>query len=139
MGIYDWVTSLTGSWGPALLSAYEANSLWINGAVILYGLVLLLTWQNTDRIADALVRQIVAQAHRAQGSRHGAKRKVRLSALHLSWDEALSEGRFPLIARQMDLVPRRLNMENLRRTISDDYLIKRSAPRLKRLDVEVER
>jgi hypothetical protein len=138
MGIYEWVTSLTGSWGPPLLSVYQANALWINGCAILYGLVLVLSWQNMDRIADSLVRQIVAQVPSTSAGRRQAPRRVRLRTLRLSWEEALSQGRFPFIARQSDFVPRRFTPENVRSLITAQYLIKRSASRLRRLGIELE-
>jgi hypothetical protein len=139
MGIYKWVTSLTGSWGPGLLAAYEANALWINSVVLLYGLVLLLSWQNTERVVDSLVCQIVEQASKIHGGGEHSRRRVRLSSFRLSWEKALSQSRFPLIARQADFLPRRSTLENTRRAISDDYLIRRSASRLRRLWLELEK
>lgn len=132
MGIYDWVTSLTGSWGPAILSAYQSNALWINGLAVLYGLVLLLSWQNADRMADVLVEQIVEQA------RKGGRKRFRLRGLHLSWEAALAHSRFPMLARQSELIPHRSTVENLRRAITDSQLVKRSARKLKSLGVELE-
>jgi len=137
MGIYAWVTSLTGNWGPALLSFYEANALWLNSAVLIYGLLLLLACQNHDRIVDALMRQVIEKAAR-QGPEQSLHRPLRLSKLNLSWDQALAQSRFPLIARRTDFLPRRSTRENLRSLISGEYFIKHSAARLKRLGLQLE-
>jgi hypothetical protein len=138
MGIYDWVTSLTGSWGPALLAAYESNALWINGLVLIYGVLLLLSWQNGDRILDALLRQVIQKGEAGRRPPGPDLRRVRLSKLGVSWDLALAESRFPLVARRIDFWPRRCTPENVRSMISDSYLIKHSASRLKRLGLRLE-
>lgn len=133
MGIYDWVTSLTGSWGPSLLAAYQANALWVNSLAVLYGVVLLLSWQNTDRMADALVQQIVQQAQKGRSGK-----RVRLASLHLSWEAAFAQSRFPLLARQSELIPHRATPASARRAISDADLVKRAARKLRRLGIELE-
>jgi hypothetical protein len=139
MGIYQWVSSLTGVWGPALVSFYNANALWINTIVVLYGIVLLLSWQNTEHIADALVSQVLAQAAKIPGRESRPRRKVHLSQFRLSWEDALAHGKFPLVTSQAGFVPRKRTLENVQRAIPNDFLQRRCRPKLARIGLELEK
>jgi hypothetical protein len=137
MGVYNWITSLTGAWGPALLAMYQANALWINGIVCVYGFVLVLSWQNTERIGDMLVSQILEQGSRMAKNRQGASRLVRLRDFNLAWDEAVQQARFPWVAAPGQFVPRPRRLDNVRAIISAKYLRRKSAGRLAKLGLEI--
>lgn len=140
MGIFDWVKSQTGDWGPALMDAYIDNSFWINALVLLYGLLLLLAWQNLSRITDVLIEQMVEQAiARGKTGRTGAKdRVVHFHEFDLSWQQASASSKFPFIARQTGILIRRNTLNNLRALITERDLIQRSARRLNRIGVRLE-
>ena len=141
MGIFDWVKSKTGVWGPALLELYFQNAGWINAIIVTYGLLLLLSWQNLSRVSDSLVDQILEQAKAikvTQGT--GSKPKVvHLSDFQLSWEGAFSSSKFPFVAKQAGFMIRRSNLENVRALISDRDLIQRCSRRLDDLGLRLER
>lgn len=141
MGIFDWVKSKTGVWGPALLDLYFQNSGWINAIVVAYGLLLLLSWQNLSRISDSLVDQILEQARGIDVTKgKGNKPKiVHLSDFKLSWEGAFVSSKFPFIAKQAGLVIRRSTLENVRALISDRDLILRCSRRLDKMGIHLER
>ncbi|MBM3125458.1 MAG: hypothetical protein FJZ87_10370 [Chloroflexi bacterium] len=132
MGLFEWVKSKTGVWGPALLDFYFHNSLWINTIIVLYGLVLLLSWQNLGRMRDILINQILQQAGHTP-------RRLRLSEVHLAWEEALAASKFPFIATATGLTLRRTTLKNIQGLISERDLIHNSARQLKELGIQLDR
>jgi len=137
MGIFEWVKDMTGIWGPALLDAYLRNSGWINAIFLLYGLVLLLSWQNLSRMHDGLVTRIVEQAKSRQHAEK-SKKVIRLGEFQLPWEEIALLSRFPFIARQTGLVIHRSTPENLRALISDRELVQRCTVRLRETGLKIE-
>jgi hypothetical protein len=141
MGIYEWVKSQTGIWGPALLQLYFRNSILINTLVLVYGLLLLLSWLNLSRILDALVEQVVEQARNLldRSSRNDTPKIVQLSDFQLSWDRAFAASRFPFIARQTAFSFRRSTVDNARELIKDRELIQRCSRHLENDGLEIKK
>ncbi|MCK6582256.1 MAG: hypothetical protein L6Q49_04060 [Anaerolineales bacterium] len=141
MGIFEWVKSQTGVWGPALLDIYFRNAEWVNTLLVAYGLLLLLSWQNLARIGDALAGQILEQAGRKikASSKTKKPKSIRLSDFDLSWEEAISVSRFPFVAKQTDILIHRASPENIRTLITERELIQRCARRLGEMGLRLER
>lgn len=140
MGIFEWVKSKTGVWGPALLDFYFQNAGWINAIIVAYGLLLLLSWQNLSRVIDALVDQILEQAKEIKVNR---KEDSKLIIVHLndfqpSWERAFTFSKFPFVAKGSDLVIRRSNLENIRALISDRDLAQRCSRQLDKMGLRLE-
>jgi hypothetical protein len=88
-----------------MLAFYSAHSLWINGGVVLYGIVLTAAHINLRRIQRA------AQARREQSGQKGEA-----SAGNAFWVETIRESSFfPLVAGPRSLIPRRTTAANLGR------------------------
>jgi len=141
MGIFDWVKSKTGVWGPALLDFYFHNAGWINAIVVAYGLLLLLSWQNLSRMSDSLVDQILEQARviKVAKGKGSNSRVVHMSDFQLSWESAFASSKFPFIARQAGFMIRRSKLENVRELISERDLILRSSRQLEKMGIRLER
>lgn len=141
MGIFEWVKRGTGAWGPFLMDLYFEHAGWINPIILAYGFLLLLSWQNLSRILDSLTAQVLDQARRmSDPQRKPADLKpVRLGDFDLSWEEALSASRFPLIARNAGFIPRRSTLANLRSMVADQDLIQRCARPLRQIGFSLER
>lgn len=137
MGIFEWVKGQTGIWGPSLLDLYLQNAGWINAVFLVYGVVLLLSWQNLSRIYDSLVAQIVEQAKVNNKSGKKRKKTVHLSDFHLSWEEAIRSSRFPFVARQMGFLIYRSTPEKIRALITDRELVQHCAARMKQMDIHL--
>ena len=140
MGIFEWIKGHTGLWGPALLDFYFHNAGWINAAVLIYGLLLALSWLNLARVSDALVEQILEQAGSMKGAQTKGKRKktVHLGDFELAWEQAFALSKFPFLARQAGLLVRRSNLENARALITEKDLIQRCARRLDDMGLRLE-
>lgn len=141
MGIFEWVKSQTGVWGPALLDIYFRNAAWLNTLVVVYGLLLLLSWQNLSRITDALTGQILEQAGGKIKTKSKAKEPkiIHLSDFDLSWEKAISASRFPFVTKQTGFLIHRASLENIRTLITERDLIQRCSRRLGEMGLRLER
>jgi hypothetical protein len=141
MRIFDWVTSKTGVWGPAMLDFYFQNAGWINAIVVAYGILLLLSWQNLSRVSDSLVDQILDQAKEIgfNNAKGNNPKVVHLSDFKLSWDQAFASSKFPFIAKQTGFLIHRSSLENVRALIADRDLIQRSSRKLDKMGIQLER
>lgn len=140
MGIFEWIKSQTGVWGPAVLEIYFHNAGWINLLVIVYGLILLLSWQNLSRVVDELAEQILEQAK----SKHAVETKskkpktIHLDDFDLSWEQAIASSKFPFVAKQAGLAIHRSNPDNIRALITERDLIQRCSRRLNEIGLRLE-
>src|SRR5512139_1725842 len=97
-GLVNW---LLGPWGRDVLAFYVAHSLWINGAIVLYGIVLTAANLNLRRIDRAV--QIYREAHGA------------VPQDDAFWAAIIEQASFfPLVAGPRSLTPRRTTILNLR-------------------------
>lgn len=141
MGIFDWVKSKTGIWGPVLLDYYFENAWWINAIIVVYGLVLLLSWHNLSRITDALVEQILLQTRnmKKKNEKDNKPFRIHLNDFQLSWEQAAASSKFPFIARGTGLIIRRATLGNIQSMISERDLIHHGSSRLKEMGFQLER
>ncbi len=103
-----WMQSILGQLGVTLLKFYEANSLWLNLIVVAYGAWVVLSWMNLKNIRSALIRALAEQIQ----SETGEEKKER-PALIIPWERVVGQARFPFVAQQSALVPRRLSIQTV--------------------------
>jgi hypothetical protein len=95
---------LIGDWGTVALRFYLANSQWINLLVLAYGAWIGLSWVNLKRIRRQIIAALAEQIRGQTGSADP-------QAIDIPWEAALRPAsRFPFIAQQSDLLPRRLTL-----------------------------
>lgn len=118
-----FIRSLLGPWGQKILDAYIANSLWINGLILLYFAILVLSRWNYRRTQAAIVAGL--QARYAQSSGKKATRDIRacLAQDGVPWEAGLDASFWPLIAGPRHVVPRLKNTLTLQKLFSPDDLI----------------
>ena len=140
MGIFEWVKSQTGAWGPALLDLYFQNAGWINAVVVAYGLLLLLSWQNLSRVIDALADQILEQAREIKVNRKEGSKPVivHLDDFQLSWERAFTFSKFPFVAKGSGFFIQRSSLENVRAMISERDLAQRCSRQLDQMGLRLE-
>jgi len=107
----DWITSLTGDWGPALIEFYKQNAIWINIIVLVYGAVMLMAWRNLDRMQSALVDLLLSKGQ-AFAKRIKEDGKFPKEAIPVEyWEEAYGEQNFALLARQSNFSVHKTSLE----------------------------
>ena len=102
-----------------MVCASDAHALWINIVVIIYGFVIVLSWNNLLGIRRRLVQDLIDQVRRAPAG----TADLSLIAATLMWDEAVAASRFPLVARQNALWPRRTSVEAVRALLPVEALM----------------
>lgn len=118
------ILSMMGTWGEPLLNFYEANSLWINLLVFIYGTVIVLSWVNLKNIRNSLILSLVTQLHSQAEVALNTPAEKMLTLLAIPWESAINQSRFPLVARQSDLVPHRLSVEAVQAMLPPEMLAK---------------
>jgi hypothetical protein len=105
------------------LRFYIANSLPINLVVLVYGTVMLMSYHNLSRIRRRLIDTIVETLK----PEVEAQRKIRmervLKEIEIPWQTGVSSSQFPLIARQMALLPQRVSIETVQSLLPVEDLI----------------
>jgi len=118
------IEGLLGDFGTSILNFYEANSLWINGIILLYGIVIVLSWSNYKSIRRSLVFSTVEQLRQKSEAELREAPARLLGSVVIPWDETMKRTWFPLVADQTAFLPRRLNLERLQKILSPEDLVK---------------
>lgn len=85
-----FVRSILGDWGSVALDFYIANSLWINGIILVYALLVVLSHRNFKRVT----RNVLSFLHEKYGSQLQKKGKGSLVQMmkkaNIPWDDILN-------------------------------------------------
>ena len=107
-------------WGSAVLQFYLANSLWINLIIVAYGAWIVLSWTNLKRIRGHLVWSLVSQLDGQQENIATGKKET--LEPEVPWQSTVAQARFPFIAYQNALLPRRLSVKEVQRMLPAETL-----------------
>ena len=118
-----FIRSLLGPWGQKILDAYIANSLWINGLILLYFAILVLSRWNYRRTQAAIVAGIQARYAQSSGKKATRDIRARLAQDGVPWEAGLGASFWPLIAGPRHVIPRLKNTPTLQKLFSPDDLI----------------
>lgn len=98
--------SMLGPWGQRLLDFYLANSLWINGLILLYFAILFLSRWNYRRAQAAILAGLQARYGPTSGKKSAGEISGRLAQDGIPWEDGLRATTWPLIAGPRGIVPR---------------------------------
>jgi hypothetical protein len=104
------IESVLGEWGRATLYFYDEYSLWINLVVVIYGMWVVLSWVNLKNIRKPLISSIADQLRSRPEITSNSLSKKQLKSLVIPWESAVQQSRFPYVARQNAIVPRRMTV-----------------------------
>jgi hypothetical protein len=116
------VEQMLGAWGTALLDFYDANSLYINLVVVLYGGLVVLSWMNLKGIRRQLVDDLAEQLREIPNLEAGSPPKNALRRVKIPWERAIESRRFPLVALQTSFLPRRATLETVQALLPEEEL-----------------
>ena len=117
-----FIRSFIGEWGAGLLDFYIENSLWINGILLLYVLLIVLSRRNYRIVLYSL---FVSLNTKYQSQVKGTDRKQLgriLTKVEIPWDDALKSSSFPLITSPKGLLPKYKNTKTLQSLYSNETL-----------------
>ncbi len=129
-----FIESMLGTWGVRVLNFYETNSLYINSVVVIYGMVIVLSWSNLVSIRKTLVYEMVMQMKEHSKINRKSKVKQVLQEISIPWEPTIAKVRFPFVARQASLWPKRLNLENVRSLLPDEELAEQALKAMQQYD-----
>ncbi|HQN05812.1 MAG TPA: hypothetical protein PK174_10385 [Anaerolineaceae bacterium] len=93
-----FIRSILGDWGNAALDFYIANSLWINGIILLYALFVILAHRNYKRITNSVFTYL----NEKYGSQLHKKGKgslvLMMKKAGIPWNEIIKRSWIPFLA-----------------------------------------
>lgn len=120
------VRSFLGHWGGQVLDFYIANSLWINGLLLLYFLLVVLGRRNYRVILFSLVKGLEGKQTIKPGNKNAKQIGAALKKQEIPWEVGLRASAFPFITppqgfriylksqkRIQDLIPREILVDTL--------------------------
>lgn len=122
--IYALIETYLGPIGAAALHFYQEYALPINSLVVLYGLVIVLSWTNLVSIRKRIVGSIAAQILQSPDLHAGSKVKRVVKEVDIPWQAAVDDVRFPLVARQAAFWPKRKSVEAVQALLPAEDLAK---------------
>ncbi len=126
------VESMIGEAGTSVLGFYEAHALVLGLVIVLYGVLMYLSWSNLVRIYRYLVVAAAAtltpevETSAPERRRHGAStpkpKAARPGRTELPWQEAVEKAGFPFVSRAAGLLPMRKSVEAVKAIIDEREL-----------------
>jgi hypothetical protein len=130
------VEAMLGQAGTSVLRYYEGHVLVLGTLIVLYGVLMWLSWNNLVGIyrrlvlaaAETLRQEGASQAGnsnaaaRPAGGRRADRKTGGRKTADLPWQEAVDKARFPLVSRQAALLPVRKSVAAAKSIIDEREL-----------------
>jgi hypothetical protein len=121
--INAYVRSLLGEWGSTVLDFYLENSLWINGILLLYVLIIVLSRRNYSITLYSLCTSLKTKYNSQVNGKNRKQLEKTLHKIDIPWDDALRSSKFPLITSPRGLLPQYKSTKTLQHIYSNDTLV----------------
>ena len=95
--IYAFIRATLGTAGAAVLDFYVANSLWINGLILLYALLVVFARRTFDLCQQGLVSSLQDQYGMQFQKQKSAPLLRILKTASIPWEHALGRSSFPFM------------------------------------------
>jgi hypothetical protein len=116
------VRSFIGEWGQRILDFYQTNSLWINGLVLLYFLIIIFARRNYRLIIISLVEDLKDKYDSQLKGDNPHQISKKLNRLEIPWEKALTTSSFPLVTPPGRFRPYLKNEKTFHKLLSNDLL-----------------
>jgi hypothetical protein len=120
-----FVRSLLGPWGQQLLDFYLANSLWINGLILLYFGALVISRRSYSRSLAAIIEAVERRYTQPGGKVSPKEVKTRLAQDGVPWEAGLQATSWPFLAGPRGLWPRPKTLKTLQQLLPPDEVAAR--------------
>jgi hypothetical protein len=99
------IKGFIGNWGMSIVDFYYSNSLWINGILLLYALVISISWRNYATIRTYLLNNITSQMEPKikTWSKTEIARNIKMT--QIPWELAKMQLKVPIIAKSGSMLP----------------------------------
>ena len=120
--IFGFIRSTIGTFGNALLDFYIANSIWLNGLLLLYALLVVFSRRSFDLSQQLLLSSLQSQyGKQLQKKRPGSVLKM-LKETKIPWEEALQRTSIPFMTPPGSIRIYRKNLETFQKFVSLEKL-----------------
>jgi hypothetical protein len=116
------VRSFIGEWGQSALDFYLANSLWINGLILLYFLIIIFARRNYRFIIISLVEDLKGEYGNQLKGENPNQISRKLKRLDIPWEKALNTSSFPFVTPPGGFRPYLKNEETFHKLLSNEML-----------------
>jgi len=118
--ISAFIESMLGGLGRVLYSLYAANSLYINGFIILYGICVFFAHRSFNTIFTAIKKELKIEKRKKMGTE---KLSTLLKKTMLPWDDLSHASWFPFIAIPGKIMIHFCSKSNLQKIFSMENLL----------------
>lgn len=121
--IGPFIESMLGVWGRALLHYLQQNAAVVSLIAVAYGSFMLMCWVTMVRIYRYAVLKVASQIHVDPELSKKMKPRKLEQEIEIPWQAAVEAARFPFVARQGALWPKRASASTLAALVEDREVI----------------
>jgi hypothetical protein len=100
------IRGFIGEWGMKVGDWYYQNSLWINGAILLYALLIYTSWKNYQSIKQFLIDSMTEQLSPKVKSWSKSEINRHSKDIEIPWDKARKKILVPLLTNAGNFLPK---------------------------------
>ncbi|WP_139044436.1 hypothetical protein [Leptolinea tardivitalis] len=112
-----------GDFGMKVGDLYYANSLWINGIILFYALIVYISWRNYERVHEVIISSILEQLEPKLKNWSKSEITRNLKSVSIPWDKARKTIKIPLLAKSGTFLPKFASMGTIMALFPSDVLI----------------
>jgi hypothetical protein len=116
------VRSFIGEWGQRALDFYVENSLWINGLILLYFVIIVIARRNYRFIIISLVEDLKNKYGNKLKGENPSQISKQLQRLEIPWETALKTSSFPFVTPPGGFRPHWKSEKTFHRLLSNELL-----------------
>jgi hypothetical protein len=120
--IFIFIRSTIGTFGNALLDFYIANSIWINGLVLLYGLLVVFSRHSFNLSQQLLLSSLQSRYGGELDKKRPASVLNILKKANIPWEEALRRTSIPFMTPPGSIRIYPKNLETFQKFVSLEKL-----------------
>ncbi|NLE02892.1 MAG: hypothetical protein GX640_23740 [Fibrobacter sp.] len=117
------IQGFIGEWGVKMGDWYFANSLWINGALLFYALLIYIARKNYQTVTDFLLQSISDEISPNMKTWSKSEISKNIKHIKIPWDDARKKAIIPLFAKSDSYFPRLISIDQIKNTYSTDFFI----------------
>jgi hypothetical protein len=117
------IKGFIGDWGVNAIKFYYDKSLYINGVILLYALLIYICWRNYLTVNSFLVKNITRQIEPNIKKWNKSEVTKNIKSIQIPWEEAIKVIKFPFIAKSGKLIPIIASRESVEKLFPVDELI----------------
>ncbi len=118
------IKGFIGNWGMKVGEFYYDNSLWINGIILFYAVVIFIAWKNYRTVSDFLIQNISEQLEPKAKTWSKSEVTRNMRSIEIPWIEARKRLLIPILAKTDYFIPSIASVEAIKKLFPPDVLIK---------------